>query len=192
MSVVTWEQILGGMITGLASITVPQGGAASSTQYLRVCDHYLGQFESEEAFTQGGLAGRTPAVLVAFAGETSLHSSVSHKSDHVEGNFIAFCASDSHRSREDRDVIFKVMRDVRQLLGAKRLGLAISPLRYRGIIIVSEKPQLFAWGVKFSTRYHLDLSRAPAQDETLAALVGDVTNTDQPPKTIGQIDTEGT
>jgi len=182
---VTWEQILAGMIAELTPVLNVDG--TDPTKYLRQLDVYVGQFEGEEGMVQGGIAGRTPAVLVDLAGEKSLHSTVARNFDHVEGTFLAICATDVHRTRKDRERLFAVMRDVRRRLGGRRLGLQISGLRYDGLVVVAERPQLLAYGVKFTTRYHVDLTRSTSND-LLLETTGTITNTDEPPKTIGGLD----
>ena len=103
----------------------------------------------------------------------------------MDVTFLAICASDSHRSRQDRDRLFGVLRDVRRLLVGRRLGLTdISPLAYRGILTLVEKPQIFAYAAKLETTLHYDWTRPPAGQTQIEVVEGTV-RTGNPPETVG-------
>lgn len=177
IALVTVPSIVDGMIAALASIAIPASPALSPQgAYLRVVERYRGEFAEDQA-ELAGVAGRTPAVLVAFAGEQVRKRMAVGTFAHVETTLVAFVCFDTQRTRSARDADFyRAMIDVRRLLGGRRFALNITPLGYDGTTQVVERSSLTAWGVRFKTRYHIDTSRPPAVQEQLLSLSGVVTD----------------
>jgi phage gp37-like protein len=155
---VTRDQVLDGMLTALASLKPATGGAVSSAQYLRDLARYAGEFSTEEAF-QRGVAGRCPAVLIAYVGERTLATSVGRKVDKVEGTYAAICVVDFERNRNDRSRVYAVMRDVQGLIGARAFGLAITPMRYVADSLVRDDEKCLAYAIRFTTKYRVDYTK---------------------------------
>jgi hypothetical protein len=158
----SWIGILDGMISVLQPITAQTGVPMTPpNQILRQVGRYCGEFDGEKALEGYGISGRTPAVLVDFAGEKSVTMTVGRRRQKVEGSFVAIVCTDAHRTPEDRNSLLAVIERVRIQLVSRRLGLDITPLWYKEIIVYRELPQLAAYGVVFATQYWLDLSHAP-------------------------------
>jgi hypothetical protein len=170
---VTKDQILAGMVAGLASLVPAEGQAITAAKYVRVVARYGGKLDpgsqiatmsiSDETL-QRGVAGRTPAVLIGFDGERRVRTVISRRRDYVEGTYMAVCCRDSERSRDDRKGVMAVSEDVRRLLGARKLGLAIQPLRYAGTRTVRDDEKLLAIAAVFTTRYWVDYTIEPGAD----------------------------
>lgn len=165
----TYDQILDGMVSALAPLNIPSSGGPTSTQYLRFNRRYMGEKFDAEQFGERGGAGRMPGVFVAFAGEKPYRTTIGRRRDRVEGSFMAICVTDSRRSRDDRRSQFVPIYDVRKTLGDRKLGLAISPLRYAGVVPVAENDAVYAHGVRFTTRYSADYTISPGSDLLLGA-----------------------
>jgi hypothetical protein len=63
--------------------------------------------------------------------------------------------------------IFQVCEDVRVLLGSRAFGFNMQPLRFAGIAVLAEKPEAYAWGVKFTSRRHVDYTKKGPFDTLL-------------------------
>jgi hypothetical protein len=187
VSAPTWEQIVDGMIARLDVIAIPQGGAESSTRYLRFVERYLGQLDPADPNASRKYAGRCPGVFVDFAGEKEESIAVGRRVQELEGTFLAICLTDSHRSRQDRDRIWLTCRNVRAQLVSQNLGLDMTKLRYKGLVVAADKPHLYALGLRFTTNYRLETTMAPATNDTLNTFEGTVTKDDTPPTTLGGI-----
>jgi phage gp37-like protein len=164
---ITRDQVLDAMVAQLAPLKPAVGGAVSPTKYVRDIARYAGEFSTQQALLRG-MAGRTPAVLLAFSGERTISTTIGRKVDKVEGTYVAVCCSDSERSRDDRASVFRLMNDVRGLLGARRLGLAMHPLRYVGDQLILDDEQTLAYGVRFTTRYRVDFTKPASYDALLS------------------------
>lgn len=159
----TYDQVLNGMVTRLQPLTLAAGGS------FHVAKRYMGERFDEQEFSLRGVAGRCPAVLVAFSGERSFRTTIGRRRDRVEATFLAICVSDSHRSKDDRAAVLGMLYAVRKQLGDTKLGLAISPLRYGGVVVVAEAEMFFAYAVRFVTRYSVDYTINPGGDVILSA-----------------------
>lgn len=177
----SWDDILNAMMGGLSSITIPQGGAGvTEAQYLYFVDWYFGQFDTPEALQASGVAGRTPCVLVSFAGERIVRTSVGRRKDRAEGTFVAICCNDSRRSRKDRATLHRALQDVRRLLGGHAFGLQMTPLRPVAVVVVKDDDLLTAYGVKFTAEYFVDHSK-PLPTTMLEVAEGNITDASDPP-----------
>lgn len=164
---VTRDQVLGGLLTALASLKPTTNTAVTTQKPLRDLARYTGEFSTEEAL-QRGIAGRTPAVLVAYQNERSIYTTVGRRVDRVEGTYFAICCTDAERNREDRRLLFAIMDLVRPLLAAHRLGLSIGPLRYAGDSLVRDDEKCLAYAMRFTTKYHVDYTKQAAYDSLLS------------------------
>lgn len=165
---VTRDEVLDGMVTALASLKPAKGSPITPTAYVRDISRYAGEFSSQEAM-QRGMAGRTPAILIAYERERVLSTTVGRKVDKVEGSFFAICCNDAERSRDDRASIFKLMGDATQLLGARYLGLSIQALRYTGDSLVADDGKVLAYALRFTTRYRRDYTKQATYPPLLSA-----------------------
>lgn len=184
---VTRDAILDGMVAALSDVTAEAGGAVSTERYLYSAARYMGELRNEEAFKRG-VAGRCPAVRVAFVSDRSLRTAVGRRVDRVEGTFVAIVLSDSSKSKDDRDTLLRLSEKVQRLLAARALGLAISPLRHRATNEVAGAEHAMAYGVTFSTRYRVDYTIDPGTT-AMETATGDVhTPDDEDERVYGEID----
>jgi hypothetical protein len=160
-----FDQVLDGMVTELD----PLRAAAWAQSDRFTLKRYMGEkFNVEDAETRG-VAGRTPAVLVALAGDRPVRTTMGGRRALNELTVLAICASDSHRSKDDRAVVLSMVADVRHQLGGRHLGLPIQPLRYGGLDVVAEHEKLFAYAARFTARYRVSYAKDPGADLLLAA-----------------------
>ena len=178
MSNVTWEQVGDGILAELDPIYLAQAGRGGA--YLRQLAWHAGEFSSREAMERSGIAGRCPAVLVDFGGEKVLRTMAGGQRQHVEAEFLTLCASDSMRSTRSRELgdLLPLLRDVRERLHGRRFDLEIERFTYAGIQPVAQEPTLFAFALRWRTRYHIDLSRAPSPPVEMSAAGGAVIDED--------------
>lgn len=176
----TTEGVLAAMLTALASLKAP-GTGVTATKYLRVVDRYVaGSIKGVDAesvdtnlvLTVNGVAGRTPAVLVDYVGDRPLRTTIGYKIAKVESTYIAICIADPKRPNREAPVgavpgIFQVCEDVRRLLGSRAFGFNMQPLRFAGFAVIAEKPEAYAWGVKFISRRHVDYTKSGPFDTLL-------------------------
>lgn len=172
---VTRDDILDGMVDALATVTPDTGDPVSDEKPFYSVARYMGELGSEEAFKRG-VAGRCPAVRMAFVSDRSLRSTIGRRVDYVEGSFVAVIFSDSMRGKDDRATLLELSETVQRLLGARRLGLDISPLRHRS---TAEFPapieNCTAYGVQFATRYRVSYAVDPG-DDTMDSATGEIVN----------------
>jgi hypothetical protein len=160
-----FDQVLDGVVAELD----PLRAAAWAESERFTLKRYMGErFNVEDAETRG-VAGRTPAVLVALVGDRPVRTTIGGRRALNELTLQAICASDSHRSKDDRAVVLSMVADVRKQLGGRRLGLPIQPLRYSGIDVVAEHEKLFAYAARFTARYRVSYAKDPGADLLLAA-----------------------
>lgn len=159
------DSLLDAVVDQIADELVPAaGGSLSTTKPVYDVRRYMGgEFDSAEGL-QRGMAGRTPAVRVRFAGTRSLKTTIGRRYDRVESTLSVIVASDSQRTRDDRENLLAIAESVRTLVGARRYGLEISPLRYVGTDVLRDSDQLTALAVKFSTRHRADYTIDPGTD----------------------------
>ncbi len=170
---ITRDAILNGMVAALASVAATVGGAVSSSRPFHTVDRYMGELSSEEAFKRGGVAGRCPAVRIAFVSDRSVRTSIGRRVDTVEATFTAVVFSDSVKSKDDRATLLAHAETVQRLLAARRLGLEIKPLRHRATSEIGEIPHCTAYAVTFATRYHVDYSKA-VESVPFREAIGDI------------------
>ena len=185
--VVTWEQLVDGMLDELRPLERTEGGS----QPIRTLARYVGEFAAgveRDPEKMRAVAGRCPAVLIEWGGEKDRGLTVGRRSQRLEETLIAICVTDTRRSRDDRKALWSIARQVRQTLVNKRLGLAITLLRYTRTVVVVDSAELYALGVVFTTDVRwLPTVDAPAPSETLERVQGTVTNSDEPPGTLGEL-----
>ena len=179
----TTEGVLAAMLTALAALKPAGGptGPVTAQKYLRVLDRYVaGSIKGVDAqsvdpkmvLTVNGIAGRTPAVLVDYIGDRPLRTTIGYKVAKVESNYIAICVADPKRPDREKPIgavpgIFQVTEDVRHLLGSRAFGFNMQPLRFAGIAVIGETPEMYAWGVKFTSRRHVDYTKSGPFDTLL-------------------------
>ncbi len=177
------------MVAALVDL-VPAAGEAvvDSTPFYSV-GRYMGELLSEEAFKRG-VAGRCPAVRMAFISDRSVRTTLGRKVDLVEGTFVAVVFSDKSKGKDDRLVILGLCERVQYALAARAFGLQIMPLRARQTTQFPGLEHCTAYGVTFTTRYRVDYSKYPG-DDVMRTATGDihVPNTDDAEgKIYGEID----
>jgi hypothetical protein len=188
---ITRDDILDGMVAALASITADEDNPVSAERPLYTVDRYMGELGSVEAFKRG-VAGRTPAVRVAFVSDRSVRTTIGRRVDLVEATFVAAVFSDTVKSKDDRKRLLGVCAQVQGLLGARRLGLEIKGLRHRGTTEFPALEHCTAYGVQFVTRYRVSYVKDPG-DNKLLSTEGSIfippTET-EPGRVIGQLGAE--
>jgi hypothetical protein len=176
----TTELVLAAMMAQLGALKAPSSGV-TSTQYLRVLDRYVAgtitgvdsqNVDSKMMLLGAGVAGRTPAVLIDYVGDRPIRTTIGYKVAKVESTYIAICVADPKRPNREAPVgavpgIFQVCEDVRVLLGSRAFGFNMQPLRFAGIAVLAEKPEAYAWGVKFTSRRHVDYTKKGPFDTLL-------------------------
>ena len=161
-----FDQVLDGVVAELD----PLRAAAWTAGKRLTLKRYGGERFNVEDAEQRGVAGRTPAVLVALAGDRPVRTTIGGKRALMEMTVLAICCSDSARSKDDRtDVVDDMVADVRKQLGGRRLGLPIQPIRYGGLVVVAEHEKLFAHAARFTARYRVDYSKDPGDGHLLSA-----------------------
>lgn len=172
---ITRDQILDGMVTALADVTAGVGLPVSGTRYLFSCQRYIGSEFTVQEGQERSIAGRTPAARVAFLSERTIRTTVGRRRDIVEGTFGVYLATEIQRSRDSRKALFAVMSGVRDLLGARALGLGIRPLRYMSTDRVIDDDKMLVYLDRYTTRYRIDYTKEAAYDTALEA-IGDIAN----------------
>ncbi len=184
---VTRDAILDGMVAALANVTAVTGEALSDDRYLYSTGRYMGELGSEEAFKRG-VAGRCPAVRVAFVSDRSLRTTIGRRVDYIEGTFAVVVFSDSSKSKDDRDSLLRTSEKVQKLLGARSLGLEIKPLRHRATGEIAAVEHCTAYNVTFSTRYRVDYTIDPGTDVMQSASGEVLQPVDDGDRVYGEID----
>lgn len=169
---VTRSQILDGMVTALAVLVPVVGDPVTSTKYVRSVGRYMGRASVEELL-QDGVAGRTPAVQVAYESESSLRTATGRRFDRVTGTYVAYCITDRRDTRDARTVALTLTASVRYALGAHTFGLAIRPMRFVGDSLFADSEKIIIYAVRFSTVYRVDYTIDPGTDY-LESASGDV------------------
>lgn len=158
------------VIGQLAAQLVPSTGPITTDRPVRTVQKYVG---AEFQVTEGqkrGIAGRTPAIRVRWAGIRGIRSTISRRMRRVEASIAVIVASDSARSRDDRDVITVLAEStVPRLVAGRSYGMNISKLELRSVDTLRDEDTLLAISVVFSTRYWIDLSKDPGGDHLLSA-----------------------
>jgi hypothetical protein len=174
------DAIINGMLAGLASLAPAAGSGAQpwpARPYLRELRRYTGELRTPDvALGEGGIYARTPAILVAFAGQRRLRSMLSGKSHQMEGTYLALCCSDIQRSLTDRNVLYGILEDCEQLLGGRQVAAGAAKLKPDQVVTVIEDPKLYCYGLKFTTRYWTQTVSAGPFD-ILTDVIGRVWNT---------------
>jgi hypothetical protein len=156
------------VIAQLGQLVPGAGQPLTADKPVRTLQRYVGaEFQVTEGLKRG-IAGRTPALRVRWAGARAIRTTIGRKLQRVEANISVIVASDSHRSKDDRDVS-GLAGSVQELVAGRRFGLAISPMLWRGTDTVRDEESLLALAVVFTTRYWADYSIDPGADLLLAA-----------------------
>lgn len=171
----TRDQIMDGMVTALAPIRYVDGAGLTSTRYVHKLGRYAGKLDTTEETFQRGVAGRTPAIVVGYENERTLHTTIGHKTARVEATFNAVCIVDAARPRDDRKTVYAMVEDARRLLGSRHLGLGIAPLRYVGDQTIQDDEKMLAIAARFVTRYRVDFTKDPGAD-VIEEVEGDIVN----------------
>ncbi len=159
---ITRDAVLDGMVAALANAT------SVSTNVGR----YMGELSSEEAFKRG-VAGRCPAVRMAFVSDRTLRGTIGRRIDYVEAKFVAVVFSDSSKSKDDRSVLLDLSEKVANLIAARRFGLEIKPMKSTGVAEFPGIEHCTAYGASFFTRYRVDHS-INAPTVPMSEAVGDL------------------
>ncbi len=170
---ITRDAILDGMIAALAGVTALTGETVTAQRYLRTVGRYMGELTNPEAFKRG-VAGRCPAVRVAFISDRTIRGTIGRRVDLVEGTFSAVVFSDTSKSKDDREILRRLSEKVSNLLSSRRYGLEIKPTVSLG---VAERPTAIenctAYSVGIKTRYRIDHS-IEADYVTMGEAYGDI------------------
>lgn len=165
---VTYDQVLDGVVAQLQPLVALTGQPLTTTRFLHVAQRFMGsKFDIGEALKRG-VAGRTPAVLVIFDGETVIRRTLGRKRERDQLSILVACVSDTRRSLDDRKVVLPMLRAVKQQLGGRKLGLDIHPLAYAGTVILAETADATAYAARFTTRYWADYTKDPGTGRMLA------------------------
>lgn len=170
------DSILDGMVGALA-VLVNVGGAVTALKPVRSLARYMGNEATAVELLKRGGAGRTPLVRARFAGTKTLRTTIGRRVDRVESAFAVIVASDNHHSKDFRDVLLALAETVRNLLGSRSFGLAVTPSRYRATRTLIDQEQLMALAVDFAVRHRVDYTVDPGTDLMLE-YTGEITNTD--------------
>jgi phage gp37-like protein len=134
MTAPSWPQVRAAMRAAFAPITMAQGSdgrvQAPAGRYVRLVDDYYGQFEDDELIQE--VAGRCPAMLVAFAGEQAEKRYLDGRRASVRATFVVWCCSDraTHKRTRGQEVE-RMAADARRLVAGSRLGLDLEkPFQY--------------------------------------------------------------
>jgi hypothetical protein len=146
------------------------GGAVSADKPVRTVQKYVGaEFQVVEG-QKRGIAGRTPALRVRWAGTRGIRSTISRRLRRVETMIAVIVASDSHRSKDDRDNITVLAEaTVPRLVAGRSYGMNISKLELRSVETMRDEDTLLAVAAVFTTRYWVDMSKDPGGDLMLSA-----------------------
>lgn len=156
------------VIAQLGQLVVATGQAVTADKPVRTLQRYVGaEFNVNEGLKRG-IANRTPAVRVRWAGARAIRMTIGRRLQRVEATIGVVVASDSHRSKDDRDVT-PIAQQVQQLVGGRRFGLAISPMLWRSTDTLRDEETLLALLVQFTTRFWFDYSVNPGTDLLLEA-----------------------
>lgn len=170
------DAIADAMVTQLSQL-VNTGGAVTTLKPVRTVQRYLGaEFQTPEGFKRG-IAGRTPALRVRFAGTKTLKRTIGRRVDRVESTFSVVVASDQHHDKDKRTAVLALAETVRRLVGSRSFGLAETPARYISTETIRDEEQLLALAVVFAVRHHVDYTIDPGTD-LLDEYTGTIVNTD--------------
>jgi hypothetical protein len=169
----TIEGVLNAMLAELAPLAPIAPSSITDVAYLRVLERYVAGSVTGDQVAKvdsktlmiNGLAGRTPAVLVDYIGDRPLRATIGYKTAKVESTYIAICVADPARPNREKPVgavpgIFQVCEDVRVRLGSRDFGFNMQPLVFAGIVVLAETPGAYAWGVKLTSRRHVNYTKA--------------------------------
>ncbi len=169
---ITRDAILDGMVAALEDVTAAVDEPVTATRYLHSVGRYMGELRNVEAFKRG-VAGRCPAVRVAFVSDRSLRTTIGRRLDYIEAQFACVVFSDNAKSKDARETLLRTAEKVQKLLASRSLSLEIKPLRHRATTEIAAIEHCTAYNVTFSTRYRVDYTIDPGTDYMEAAS-GDV------------------
>jgi hypothetical protein len=170
---VTIDQILNATVAAIAVLAPSTGAAVTPSKPLFFVKRYTGELSMPEA-QQRAAVGRTPCAFVGHERTRVLRTTIGRRVDRVETSIVVYVCSDAWRDRNDRSVVFAPSHTVMQaVLGARRLGLAIQPLRYQSTAKVLDDEKMLIEAVRFTTRHRVDYSKTATYD-TMLDVVGEV------------------
>lgn len=156
------------VITKLGQLVAPTGQPTTTLRPVRTLQRYVGaEFQVVEG-NRRGIAGRTPALRVRWAGARGIRATISRRRQRVEATISVIVASDIHRSKDDRDMT-SLAESVQKLVAGKSLGLNMAKLMYRTTDTLRDEDSLMALAVVFTTRYWAEYTVDPGADLLLAA-----------------------
>jgi hypothetical protein len=155
---VSADSITNAIIAALGVLVAVPSVPLTTAVPLRSVARYVGEeFKDAESFRRG-IAGRSPAVRVRFAGSRSIRRTISRTRDRVETVFGIICATDSHRVPGGRDALMGAIELIRNTIAARHFGLRINSMRFVRIDPFREDEQMLAYTMVFSTRHFTDYS----------------------------------
>jgi hypothetical protein len=156
------------VIAQLGQLMPPVGQPPTSDKPVRTLQRYVGaEFQVKEGMKRG-IAGRTPALRVRWAGTRSIRGTIKSRRKRVETAISVVVASDSHRSKDDRDVT-PLAETVQKLVSGRRFGLSMAPMSWNRTNTLRDEEDLLALEVLFTTRYWVDNTIDPGADLLLSA-----------------------
>lgn len=165
---VSRDSILDAMVTALRVLRPAVGDGISVSRYVRKVDRLMGRLENATESFQRGVAGNCPCIFVGVDGDPRrIRTTIGRRVDRVETGFKAICFSDKQKDRDDRSNLLSMCEDVRRLVGARRFGLAIQPMRWVGEHVEIDNDALLAIAVRFTTRHYVDYSIEAQYDRVL-------------------------
>jgi hypothetical protein len=171
------DAIVDAIVAQLGQLVPATGGAVTMLQPVRTVQRYVGgEFTTVEGMKRG-IAGRTPALRVRWAGSRKLTTTIGRRVDRVESLFAVIVVSDNHRSKDERNVIVALAETVRSLVGSRAFGLPITPTRWQSTNTLRDDDSLLALSVVFAVRHRVDYTVNPGTDVMLE-YEGTVTNAD--------------
>lgn len=177
----TSDAILNGMLAALAALTPATGQPVTTSAYVRTIGRFLGLPQQGntagrsqvEAVLADGIAGRTPAIQVAFDKDERIATTIGRRVDKLRGFFSAYCVSDRRGVRDTRAFVLGMCTDVRKALGARQYSLPIRPMFWMRNELLFDTDQALIYAVRFSTVYRVDYSIDPGPD-VMASIDGGI------------------
>jgi len=165
---VAMDVVLDAMVAQLAAQLVPATGQPiTSLKPVHNVQRYMGsEFRTAEGLKRG-IAGRTPAVRVRYAGTRKLTTTIGRRVDRVESAFSFIVASDKHHDKDSRKDIIALTESVRNLISSRMWGKQINPMRFQRMDTLRDDEQLMAIALTFTTRHRVDYTIDPGTDTML-------------------------
>lgn len=156
------------VIAQLGQLLAPVGQPPTTDKPVRTLQRYVGaEFQVKEGLKRG-IAGRTPALRVRWAGTRGIRGTIGRRRKRVETAISVIVASDSHRSKDDRDVT-PLAETVQKMVSGRRFGFSMAPMSWTRTETLRDEEDLLALEVLFTTRYWVDNTIDPGADLLLSA-----------------------